>query len=118
MLKTLSDLGFGKLEAEVYVYLALSGAHKASDIADGVGTYKRQIYRTIERLQSRKILSGTQDMPANFAALPFDQLLDQLAKANLQEASRLEQNKNNILALWNSYIEKERQNNDRKENRV
>jgi sugar-specific transcriptional regulator TrmB len=107
ILKTLVNLGFGQRDAEVYVFLALNGAHKASDIAEATKTYKRQAYRTLRKLQNQKIVSGTKDVPAHFTALPFDKLLELLIKANLQELRRIEQNKDDILALWNSYITKE-----------
>jgi sugar-specific transcriptional regulator TrmB len=107
MLKTLVNLGFGQRDAEVYVFLALNGAHKASDIAEAIKTYERQVYRTLRKLQNQKIVSGTQDLPAHFTALPFDKLLDLLIKANLQEARRIEQNKDDILALWDSCVKKE-----------
>jgi sugar-specific transcriptional regulator TrmB len=108
MLKTLVNHGFGQRDAEVYVFLALNGAHKASDIAEAIKTYKRQVYRTLRKLQNQKIVSRPQDLPAHFTALPFDKLLDLLIKANLQEAKRIEQNKDDILALWNSYVKKEK----------
>jgi len=107
MIKTLVDLGFGQRNAEVYVFLAQNGAHKASAIAEALKIYKRQVYRTLKKLQNQQIISGTLDLPASFTALPFDKLLGLLAKANLQEAMRIEQNKDDILALWNSCVKKE-----------
>lgn len=107
MLKTLVTLGFRWCDAEVYVFLALKGAHNASAIAEAIRTYEQQVYHTLKRLQNQKIVSETSDLPTHFTALPFDKLLDLLVKANLQEAKQIEQNKDNILALWNSCIKKE-----------
>jgi sugar-specific transcriptional regulator TrmB len=110
MLKTLVNFGFRQCDAEVYVFLTLNGTHKASDIAKANRIYKQQVYRALKNLQNQKIVSRTQEVPAHFSALPFDKLLDLLKKANLQEAKRIEQNKDSFLALWDSTV-KEKQAN-------
>jgi hypothetical protein len=104
MLKTIVNLGFGQRDAEVYVFLALNGIHTASDIAKAIGTYKRQVYRALKKLKDLKVVTGSKELPAHFSALPFDKLLDLLKKANLQEAKRIEQNKDSFLALWDSTV--------------
>ena len=43
-------------------------------------------------------------VPASFSAISLDKLLDLLAKANLEEARRIEQEKDDILKLWKSKI--------------
>jgi sugar-specific transcriptional regulator TrmB len=108
MLKTLLNLGFRKRDAEVYVFLVLNGIYTASDIAKAIETYKRQVYRALKKLKDLKVVTESKELPAHFSALPFDKLLDQLKKANLQEAKRIEQNKDNFLALWGSTV-KEKQ---------
>ena len=110
MLKTLINLGFRQRDAEVYVFLALNGTHKASDLAKANGVCKQEVYRALKKLQNQEIVSGTQEVPAQFSALPFDKLLDLLKKANLKEAKRIEQNKDSLLALWDSTV-KEKQAN-------
>lgn len=106
MLKTLIDLGFSLREAEVYVFLALNGEHKVSGIAEALGTCKCQVYHTIRKLRDIQVVSGTQKLPASFTAIPFDKTLDMLARDSLQEATRIEENKNDILALWDYCIKK------------
>ncbi len=103
MIKTLMNLGFEQWDAEVYAFLALNGAQKASTIAEAIRTYERRVYLALEKLEKRKIVSGTSDPRAYFIAIPFDELLDLLVKANLQEARRIEQNKDNLVALWSSW---------------
>ncbi|HEX9262224.1 MAG TPA: helix-turn-helix domain-containing protein [Candidatus Bathyarchaeia archaeon] len=107
MIKTLMSLGFGQLDAEVYAFLALNGAQKASTIAEAIRIYIRQVYRALEKLEKREIVSGTENPRAHFVALPFDKLLDLLVKKNLLEARQIEQNKDNLVALWSSWAEKE-----------
>ncbi len=107
MIKTLINLGFGHRDAEVYAFLALNGTQKASVIAEALKTYERQISNALNDLRNRKIVMKSQEQPAQFSALPFDRLLDLIAKASLQEARLIEQNKSNLLALWNSCVKKE-----------
>ena len=100
MLKTLVKIGFEQQDAQVYVYLALNGPKKAKDIATALKTYKRQVYRSLEKLQNKEIVNATPEPPASFSVISFDKLLDLLAKASLEEARRIEQEKDGILRLW------------------
>ena len=110
MLKTLLNLGFKQRNAEVYVFLALNGIHTASDIAKATGTHKRQVYIALKKMKDLKIVSGSKEMPAHFSAMPFDKLLDFLIKSNLEEANRIEKDKEDLLALWNSTFKEKHAN--------
>ena len=76
MLRTLVNLGFKQQDAEVYVFLALNGSQKAKDIAEALKTNKRQVYRTLEKLQNREIVNATPNLVAQFSAVSFDKVLD------------------------------------------
>jgi len=104
LLKTLIDLGFSKNEAEVYLLLYKEGPKKAKDIAQALRVYKRKVYRTLKNLQQTNIVLSTSLVPATFSAVSFDLVLDQFTKANLEQANRLEKNKEKIVALWKSGI--------------
>ena len=102
MLKTLVNFGFERQDAEVYVYLALNGPKNAKDIATALKTYERQVYRSLKKLTNKEIVNATPEPPANFSVISLDKLLDLLAKARLEEARRIEQEKDSILRLWKS----------------
>jgi sugar-specific transcriptional regulator TrmB len=104
MLKMLESLGLKHLDAEVYVYLAQNYPQKARDIAEALETYKRQLYRSLENLQRKGMVSASQERPARFSAVSFDKVLDQFIKANREEAQRIEENKEQILSMWRSKI--------------
>ena len=106
MLRALVDLGFRERDAEVYLFLGLNGSQKASVIAEALGTNKQQVYRTLRRLQNLRIVSGTQKHPEHFMALSFGKTMDLLARDRLQKARRIEQNKDRILALWDSCVKR------------
>ncbi len=110
MLKTLLNLGFRQRDAEVYLFLAVNGIYTVSDITEAIGTNKRQVYYALKKLKDLKIVSGSKELPAHFSAMPFDKLLDFLIKANLQKANQIEQNKDDLLALWNSTFKEKHEN--------
>jgi sugar-specific transcriptional regulator TrmB len=104
MLKTLESLGLKHLDAEVYVYLAQNNPQKARDIAEALETYKRQLYRSLRKLQRKGMVSASQERPALFSAVSFDKVLDLCIKTNKEEAQRIEENKEQILSMWRSKI--------------
>jgi sugar-specific transcriptional regulator TrmB len=104
MLKTLESLGFKHLDAEVYVYLLQNDQQKAKDIAKALETCKRRLYRSLESLRRRKMVSASEECPARFSAISFDKVLDQFVKANREEAQFVEKNREQILSMWRSKI--------------
>ncbi len=104
MLKILLDLGFKQQDAEVYVFLAINGSQRAKDIAGALKTYKSHVYRILKKLQDREIVNATPNPPTQFSAVSFDKVLDLLVQANMEEANRIEEKKDEILALWKSNI--------------
>lgn len=104
MLKTLESLGLKHADAEVYVYLALNCPQKARDLAEALETYKRQLYRSLRKLQRKGMVTASQEHPALFSAVSFDKILDQLIETNREEAQRIEEDKEQILSMWRSKI--------------
>jgi sugar-specific transcriptional regulator TrmB len=104
MLKTLENLGLKHLDAQIYIYLAQNDPQKAKAIAEALETYKRQLYRSLKRLQRKGMISTSQERPARFSAISFDRVLDQFIKANREEAQRIEENKEQILSMWKSKV--------------
>ena len=108
MLKTLEGLGLKHLDAEVYVYLAQNCPRKVRDLAEALEKYKRQLYRSLRKLQRKGMVTSSQDHPALFSAVSFDKILDQFIKTNREEAQRIEEDKEQILVMWRSKILGER----------
>jgi sugar-specific transcriptional regulator TrmB len=104
MFKTLKSLGLKHEDAEVYVYLAQNCPQKARDLAEALETYKRQLYRSLKKLQRKGIVTASQDHPPLFSAVSFDKILDQFIKTNREEAQRIEEDKEQILSMWRSKI--------------
>ena len=100
MLRTLESLGLKTLDAHVYVYLLQNDQKIARDIAEALETYKWSLYRSLKNLQHKGMVSASQDYPARFSAVSFDNVLDLYIKANREAAQYIEENKEQILAMW------------------
>jgi sugar-specific transcriptional regulator TrmB len=102
ILKALMNLGLTKAEAQIYFYLTKRGPKKASEITSALKMKRQQLYLVIKRLESKAIVNTTIDRPAKFAAVPFEKVLDSIAKAKFEEAKIIEANKGNLLSDWES----------------
>jgi sugar-specific transcriptional regulator TrmB len=107
MLKTLTSLGFKYTEAEVYISLTRSGSQGIREIAEALKTSRMQVYRSLKNLKARGIVQASNNRPAEFSALSFEKVLDALIKANVEEAKRLETEKERILSRWQIMIKED-----------
>ena len=107
MIEALLDLGFEQYDAQVYVFLALNGAHKASHIAETMRIYKRQIYHSLSRLQKKGLIRINADHPALFSTTPFEIVLDRLTNIKVEQAKALQASKKELLSSWREVIEED-----------
>jgi len=101
-LKSLMDLGLKKSEAKVYFYLSKRGPKQANEIIKALKMKKQQLYPLIKNLQNKAIVESSLDRPARFSAVSFEKVLDLFAKAKMEEAKIIQQNKDNLLSDWQS----------------
>src|SRR4030065_1760632 len=98
------SFGLTRMDAQLYILLAKKGPQKAVEIGKALKMSKPQLYRSIKNLEGRGIVSATLEHPAKFSALPFEKALDLLAKAKMQkaleEAQRIKETKDDLLANW------------------
>jgi sugar-specific transcriptional regulator TrmB len=104
MIKSLTDIGLARQYAQIYVYLAFNGPRVADEVAKALKMHNKQVNRAIETLKERGLLLASSKCPHVFSAVSFEIVLDQFVRANVDEADRLEREKNKILALWRSSI--------------
>ncbi len=102
LLKVLLNLGFTQLDAETYLFLEKNGLTKAKDATTKLKVTKQRLYPTLKNLQRKGVVTATLERPARFSAVPIDKVLDLLAKAKIEEAHRVQQNKSELLADWQS----------------
>ena len=107
MLKTLMTLGFTETDSQVYVFLVTEGPRKASDIAEALQIYKRQLYRRLKSLQSKGIINASPEYPTRFSAMLFEKVLDFLIKAKMEQQQALQESKEDLLSTWRSITKKD-----------
>ncbi|HEX9262117.1 MAG TPA: helix-turn-helix domain-containing protein [Candidatus Bathyarchaeia archaeon] len=107
MLKTLTSLGFKNLDAEVYISLTRNGSQEVRDLAEALKTDRMQVYRSLRDLKAKGVVQASNGRPAEFSALSLELVLDELIKANVEEARRLEREKEKILSRWQVIIKED-----------
>lgn len=110
------NLGLTKAEAQIYFYLTKRGPKKASEITSALKMKRQQLYLVIRRLEGKAMVNTTIDRPAKFSAVPFEKVLDSIAKAKFEEAKIIEANKGNLLSDWESIALQEVEENASKFN--
>ena len=94
------SLGLSKTEAQVYVFLALNGPHKAKEITRNMSIYKEQLYRSLKNLRDKDVVKASIDYPAVFSAIPFEEILDLLAEIKKEQAQALSDVREELLNSW------------------
>ncbi len=93
-------LGLSNTDARVYLFLALKIPQTAKNIGDALRMSKQKLYPCLNNLQKKGIVNCTSSSPKLFSAMPIENVVDLLVKANLKEAEIMEQNRQDILAHW------------------
>lgn len=110
MLKALMKLGLSNTDAEVYMFLASNIPQTARSIADALRIRKQKLYPCLRSLREKGIVNCTSSRPKLFSAVPMENVIDLLVKANLEEALSMEENRKEILAYWQEIMEKKSNN--------
>ncbi len=104
--KTLISLGFREIDAKVYLLLAKKGPQKGRSIAAALELYKQQLYRSLSRLQKKRLVISTLERPARFSAVSFEKVLEFLIEGKKDQALALQKSKEELLSTWRLTIEK------------
>jgi sugar-specific transcriptional regulator TrmB len=107
VIKFLEGFGFSKSDAEVYIFLAKKGPRREKDLSKAFKFTNKKLDLIIKNLKNKGVVSTTVEQSEVFLALPFEIVLNQLIKSNVQLASTIKENKEEILARWRSSIQKE-----------
>ncbi len=94
------DFGVTEKETVIYTYLAKHGALRGGEISKGSKTHKALVYRILESLQSKGLITKTLEAPARFVAVNFETVVDLKIKAKREEATLLENTKKELLSYW------------------
>jgi sugar-specific transcriptional regulator TrmB len=110
--KALSRLGLSKNEVRVYMHIARTGEHKASEISEALSLHRTETYRILRDLEKKGLISSVFEKPLKFIAIPFEKAVDTLIETKKMKISLLEKRKESLISLWLSLprieIEQER----------
>ena len=110
----LAKYGLSDSETKTYLYLAMSGERKASEIAEATSLHRTEAYRILRDLEKRGIVIETFEAPLKFSAVPLDKAVDQLVETQRMKVDLLEKQKSELIQIW-SLMPKRIIENDRKE---
>lgn len=100
--KALRGLGLSKNEVKVYIYLARTGEHKASDISEALSLHRTETYRILRDLEKRGLVSSVFEKPLKFIATPFEKALDILIETKKMKLNLLERKRQDLINVWMS----------------
>lgn len=98
--KALRRLGLSKNETKVYIHLARTGEHKASEISEALSLHRTETYRILRDLEKRGLISSVFEKPLKFIATPFGKALDILIETKKMKISLLEKKKKSLVDVW------------------
>jgi len=98
--KALRSLGLSKNEVKVYVYLARTGEHKASEISEALSLHRTETYRILRDLEKKGLVSSVFEKPLKFIATPFEKTLEILIETKKMKLNLLEKRRQNLIDIW------------------
>jgi len=112
--KALHRLGLSKNEIRIYIHLARTGEHKASEISEALSLHRTETYRILRDLEKKGLISSVFEKPLKFIATQFEKALDILIETKKMKINLLEKRKKSLVDLWLSFPKPETEN-ERKE---
>lgn len=98
--KTFRRLGLSKNEVKVFIYLARTGEHKASEVSEALSLHRTETYRILRDLEKKGLVLSVFEKPLKFIAAPFEKALDVLIDAKKMRINLLEKKKEGLVNLW------------------
>jgi sugar-specific transcriptional regulator TrmB len=112
--KALCRLGLSKNEVKVFMHLARTGEHKASEVSEALSLHRTETYRILRDLEKKGLVLSVFEKPLKFIAAPFEKALDALIETKKIKINLLERKKESLVSLWLSLPQPEIES-DRKE---
>ena len=98
--KALYRLGLSKNEIRVYIFLARTGEHKASEISESLSLHRTETYRILRDLEKKGLISSVFEKPLKFIATSFEKTLEILIETKKMKIDLLEKRKDDLIDLW------------------
>ncbi len=105
--KALHRLGLSKNEIRVYLHIARTGEHKASEISEALVLHRTETYRILRDLEKKGLCSSVFEKPLKFMATPFERAIETLIETRKMRLSLLEKRKVSLVEMWRSLPKQE-----------
>jgi sugar-specific transcriptional regulator TrmB len=102
IITTLEEFGLKRVDAEVYIYLAKKGPLRAGDLASDLKLSKQKLYHSLRNLRNKGVITADAEQPTSFSAITFENALDVLVRANIEQAKAIKETKEELLSSWRS----------------
>ena len=103
-MKILKYFGLKRIEADVYIYLEKNGPLKVKKLCVGLGLSEQKLHRILKNLQDRELVTSNIKHPNVYFAIAIEELLERYVKLNLEEAKKINKNKKDLIARWQSFL--------------
>jgi sugar-specific transcriptional regulator TrmB len=100
--KALGRLGLSRNEIRVYLYIARTGEHKASEISESLSLHRTETYRILRDLEKKGLVSSVFEKPLKFLATSFERALGTLIETKKMKINLLEKKKAELVDLWST----------------
>jgi sugar-specific transcriptional regulator TrmB len=93
----LTDFGFSKKEAQVYVVLLKLNAAGAKEISSITKLSRLETYRALQKLMDARLVQTSMDRPKRYVALGLEKSLDELIEQSKARTAELSERKDRLL---------------------
>jgi len=111
IINAFKGLGFSNIDTQVYVFLAKEGPHKMREITLALNLQENKVHRSLTDLQNIRIVKASIKHPLEFAAIPFNEIIDLFIKIKKEQAKTIRQSKEELMKSWKKIIKKSTKNN-------
>lgn len=98
--EALGRLGLSRNEIRIYLYIARTGEHKASEISESLSLHRTETYRILRDLEKKGLVSSVFEKPLKFLATSFERALGTLIETKKMKINLLEKKKAELVDLW------------------
>jgi hypothetical protein len=98
----LIGLGLSEKEAQLYLHLLKYGVKPAAVVARHMGTYREDVYRTLNSLIDKGMVAESLSAPTVYAALPLETVLDVTLTQHKLERQQIEKRKWELEELFDA----------------
>ena len=111
IIRALEELGLSNVDTRVYIFLAKQGPHRIEEAAVALDIDEKKVRRSIKELQSLGIIKASIEIPLEFMALPFEEVIDVFIEIKKEQAKAMQEIRKELLTNWRSITKKKSKNN-------